>query len=223
MRTLTPTLTALALAAATSLSTLPAAAHPHVWIVSHSDVVFDDQGRITAINIEWEFDEFYSMTAVEGLDVNGNGTYEPEELQPLAAENISALKDFSYFTKVRSGSGDEGLGAVTEFHSTFKDSRLTLYFQVPLAAPLDPRKSKVDLRMYDPSFYIAIEYAAKDPVNAVGTAPDGCAVELRKPDADADDAASQSEDYFANLLATQDLGSIYAETVVVDCQGKRAS
>ena len=218
-----PTLAALTLVAATTLTIIPASAHPHVWISSHSDVVFDEQGQITAINIEWEFDEFYSMTAVEGLDANGNGTYEPEELQALAAENINALKDFSYFTKVRAGAEEAPLADVTEFHSTFKDSRLTLYFQVPLATPLDPRKDKVDYKVYDPSFFIAIEFAAKDPVSAVGTVPEGCAVEVRKPDADSDSAASQSEDFFANLLQTQDLGSIYSETVAVNCTGKRAS
>ena len=222
MRTKT-ILAALTIAAATTLQPVPAHAHPHVWIISHSDVVFDDKGQITAINIEWEFDEFYSMAAVEGLDANGNGTYEPEELHGLAGQNVEALKDFNYFTKIRAGSEDVPVSEVAEFHSTFKDSRLTLYFQVPLAVPLDPRKAAVDYKVYDPSFYIAIEYAAKNPVSAVGTVPEGCTVGVRKPEADRDDAASQSEDFFANLLQTQDLGAIYSETVGVDCTGKRAS
>lgn len=222
MRTRT-ILAALTIAAATTIQTTPAHAHPHVWIISHSDVVFDDKGQITAINIEWEFDEFYSMTAVEGLDTNGNGVYEPEELLPLAGENIKALKDFDYFTKISAGSETVPLSEVTEFHSTFKDSRMTLYFQVPLAVALDPRKIKVDYKVYDPSFYIAIEYASKDAVKAIGAIPKGCTVAVRAADADRDDAASLSEDFFANLLQTQDFGAIYAETVGVDCKSKRAS
>jgi len=216
-------LAALTIAAATTIQMTPAHAHPHVWIISHTDVVFDDKGQITAINVEWEFDEFYSMTAVEGLDTNGNGTYEPEELRPLASENIRALKDFSYFTKINAGSEEVPLSEVTEFHSTFKDSRMTLYFQVPLAVALDPRKTEVNYKVYDPSFYIAIEYASKDAVSAIGAIPKGCTVAVRKAEADRDDAASQSEDFFANLLQTQDFGAIYAETVGVDCTSKRAS
>ncbi len=143
--------------------------------------------------------------------------------RPSPVKNVKALKDFNYFTKIHAGSEEVPLSEVTEFHSTFKDSRLTLYFQVPLAVPLDPRKTKVDYKVYDPSFYIAIEYAAKDAVSAVGTVPEGCTVGVRKPEADRDDAASQSEEFFANLLQTQDLGAIYSETVDVDCTGKRAS
>ncbi|WP_374332566.1 DUF1007 family protein, partial [Aestuariivirga sp.] len=31
----------------------PAVAHPHVWIKMQSDIVFSDQGLITAVNVSW--------------------------------------------------------------------------------------------------------------------------------------------------------------------------
>jgi ABC-type uncharacterized transport system substrate-binding protein len=81
----------------------PALAHPHAWIETRSDVVFDDEGRIAAINVEWDFDQGYSEMAVEGLDENGDGFYSAGELHPLARENLIALKDYDYFVKARAG------------------------------------------------------------------------------------------------------------------------
>jgi ABC-type uncharacterized transport system substrate-binding protein len=81
----------------------PALSHPHAWIETRSDVVFDDDGRITAINVEWVFDQWYSELAVEGLDTNNDGYYSAGELHPLARENLIALKDYGYFVYARSG------------------------------------------------------------------------------------------------------------------------
>jgi ABC-type uncharacterized transport system substrate-binding protein len=45
-----------------------AAAHPHVWIEAKSDLVFDAQGRVVAIDHDWTLDEMYTEAAVDGLD-----------------------------------------------------------------------------------------------------------------------------------------------------------
>lgn len=204
------------------LQTGVAGAHPHVWISAHTDVVFDEQGMITAVDIQWEFDEFYSLTAVEGLDADGNGSYEASELRPLAEENITSLQEYGYFVVVRSGADKVALGTVTEFESTFRDGRLNLVFRVPLANAIDPKAAAFRYSTYDPSFYIAIELAAKNALGAIGTVPEGCTLKVLAPEADTDDAP-QSEQSFLDLLQTQDLGSIYAESISVDCAAKRAS
>ena len=61
---------------------LPAAAHPHVWIEMRSDVVFNGEGKITAVNVEWTFDDNYTQMALDGLDANGDGVYSQSELDP---------------------------------------------------------------------------------------------------------------------------------------------
>ena len=48
-----------------------AQAHPHVVIDMSSDVVFDDAGKISAINVTWIFDKNYTAMATDGLDVPG--------------------------------------------------------------------------------------------------------------------------------------------------------
>lgn len=213
---------ALALAVASLALAGPVQAHPHVWIYANSDVVLNEQGHLVAIDVIWEFDEFYSLTAVEGMDADGNGNYESSELQPLAAENIKALEDFAYFTEISSGGNIVKPAKVTEFQSTFKEGRLSMIFRIPLASPLDPKAAQVSYRMFDPSFFIAIEYQAKNPVAAMGELPEGCEVKVIAASAESD-AEPQSEEDFIDMLQNEGMGGMYAETATIDCSGKPAS
>lgn len=81
-----------AIAAAT-----PVAAHPHVWVQTRTQVVFEG-GALTALRYSWIFDEMYTTNAIEGLDTNKNGVLEPAELEELTKVNIEGLKEFDYFT-----------------------------------------------------------------------------------------------------------------------------
>ena len=41
--------------------------------------------------------------AIEGLDKNGDGKYDRQELSELAQVNIDGLKEFNYFTVAKLG------------------------------------------------------------------------------------------------------------------------
>jgi ABC-type uncharacterized transport system substrate-binding protein len=213
---------AVTLAVMISAISTPAWAHPHVWIVAYSDAVFDDSGRIVAINIEWEFDEFYSAVAVEGLDVNDNGRYDAEELRPLAQENLTSLSDYDYLTFVSVDGELAGFGQVSEFGSHFRNGLLTLHFQLPLTVPVDPTSQAISYRMYDESFYIAIDYANAEAVTAVGNIPADCAVDLVRAAANSEDAP-EAESFYESLVQSGSLGALYADTVSIACNGVSAS
>lgn len=90
-----------ALGAAAGLLTLAAApaasAHPHVWVAVESTIVYEN-GSITGLAQKWIFDDFYTASAVQGLDANNDGKYDRSELAELAQVNIEGLKEFDYFT-----------------------------------------------------------------------------------------------------------------------------
>ncbi len=198
----------------------PAAAHPHVWIENRSDLVFDDQGRITAINVEWRFDEMYSQVAVEGLDANGDGIYEATETQALAQENIEALKEYDYFVTATAAGEKIKFGDVTEYGNLFSNGVLTFYFQVPLATPVDPRISETKLAVFDPSYYIAIVLAEKDPIQIIGALPSPCQVAVTKSAAEADNF-QYTEDFW-NKEANEGMGNLFAQTVQIQCTPQTA-
>ncbi len=196
-----------------------AAAHPHVWIFAYSDAVFDENGQVIALNIEWEFDEFYSVVAIEGLDVNENGTYEDSELRPLATANLEALKEWDYFTKVAAGSEELTFGDISDYGSYVRNGVLTLHFILPLADPADPTEQTISYKMYDPTFYIAIDYANSDALASSGAIPDSCEMKLLEADADKDEE-TVVESYYESMLESGTIGAIYAQTAVIACNGE---
>ncbi len=199
-----------------------ASAHPHAWIETRSDVVFDDEGRIAAINVEWDFDPGYSEMAVDGLDENGDGFHSAGELHPLARENLIALKDYDYFIKARAGAAAVAYGEVTEYGIIYANGTLKMHFTVPLAEPLDPFAAEFVYRIYDPSFYIAIDFAENSPLALLGNAPEPCRIELRQPptgaeiEATRDMLAEKGQDW--QPPEEDDFGSMFARPAAVVCK-----
>ena len=209
------------LALAPGLST-PAAAHPHVWVQMRSDVVFNDAGLIAAMNVMWTFDAAYTQMALDGLDSNGDGVYSQDEIAPLAKENLKALKDYDYFTVMRFNGEKQPLGEVTEFGQIWSNNRLEMHFQVPLKTPLDPRKGEFMVKIYDPDFFVAIDYAKDEPVTVIGNMPAPCQL-LVKPlpsDAEIDKTRkmlfSKGRDWKPDN--NEDFGALFAQPVSIQCK-----
>lgn len=216
-----------AVALACAASAAPALAHPHAWIETRSDVVFDDEGRIAAINIEWDFDQGYSEMAVEGLDVNADGFHSAGELHPLARENLIALKDYDYFVKARFGSESVKYADVTEYGSIYSNGILKMHFTIPLATAIDPFAAEFVYRVYDPTFYIAIDFAEESPLALLGNAPEPCSIELRpaptgtEVDSTRDMLSEKDQDW--QPPEEEDFGSMFARPVAVVCKPKTAA
>ena len=210
------------LAVAAGLAAGPAHAHPHVVADMLSDVVFDDTGRIVAINVEWTFDNAYSELAVDGLDTDKDGLYSASELEPLVRENIAALKEYDYFVYAAVDGRKPAFGEVTEYGQILgDDNRLRMHFAVPLAEPVDPRAARFEYRIYDPDFYIAFDFLGDRPVEALGAIPAGCAVAVGAM------AFDQQVEETRQMLADKppdwqpeaptDFGSLFSRPVSVDC------
>lgn len=93
---------------------------------------------------------------------------------------------------------------------------LTLHFTLPAKTPLKHGSLKVDLSIYDPSFFIAFSFAETSPVALASSAPPGCKVAVKKPEQQ-EAAAQLSEDMF-NGDANVNFGVTYAETAEVICK-----
>src|SRR4051794_25222101 len=76
----------------------PALAHPHVWITARAEIVYREDGRLSAVRHVWTFDPAYSAYVTQGLGANGDGKPSPAELQELAKVNAESLAEFDYFT-----------------------------------------------------------------------------------------------------------------------------
>ena len=205
------------------LAVTPAAmAHPHVWVEMRSDVVFNDQGQISAVNLMWTFDDAYAQMALDGLDANGDGVYDPSELEPLTKENVESLKDYDYFTAVRFNGQKQPVGEVKEAGQIYSNDKLQLHLQVPLKTPVDPTKGEFVLKVYDPDFFIAFDYAKDEPVSVIGAMPKNCELVVKPVPTDAEIEQTRA------MLATkgpdwkpeneEDFGAIFAQPVTIQCK-----
>jgi ABC-type uncharacterized transport system substrate-binding protein len=199
-----------------------AQAHPHVWIEMQSDVVFTDDGLIKGVDLEWTFDDGYTQMALDGLDLDGDGLYSQDELAPLTKENIASLKDYEYFTVMRANGEQQKIGAVTDYGQIWSNNKLTLHFQVPLEKPIDPKKDEFVLKVYDPEFFIAIDYMQNDPVDVVGKIPESCKLVVKPvpTDAELDQTrtmlATKGKDWKPEV--SEDFGAMFAQAVSIACK-----
>jgi ABC-type uncharacterized transport system substrate-binding protein len=191
-----------------------AEAHPHVFIVMQTTVLYDN-GAFVGVRHKWTFDEYYTAMAIEGLDKNKDGVYDREELAELAKVNVDGLKEFAYFT-VSSLAGKElKLGEARDYWLEHKDGALSLYFTLPFASPVLTEAKGLSVSVFDPTYFIAFEFAKIDPAKLGEGAPKGCEAKVA--------AAGQQPGMKSALEALQAQLGAYAasiaKTVVVECGG----
>lgn len=149
-----------------------AMAHPHVFIDARSEIVFDEDGSMTAVRNIWQFDEAFTAFAIQGLDTDGDGQFTDDELAPLAKVNVESLEEFGFFTFLTVGGAYRDFAAPDEYWLEFYGGKLTLFFTLPLEAPAVVGPDTT-LEVFDPEYFVAFSFTEDIPVSLVG-APVGC-------------------------------------------------
>ena len=209
-RIIRATLAVLALAIAS-----PALAHPHVFVVVKSEILFDAQGRISGISQSWTFDDMYSSFVTTGASEDGKPVT-TEKLQPLAEQNVSDLAEFSYFTIVKVP-GQKIEFAKPQAISMREDEKklVTLTFTLPLKNPVKADKA-FNLQVYDPTYFVSFDFA-KDGVVMKG-APSGCSLSMSQPAPLGESESKRlNEAFFSGLSPGADFGIKLASRATVAC------
>ena len=201
---------------------LPAMAHPHLFATMQTALMMTPDDKVKGMRIRWNFDETYTNFALEGLDTNNNGTYEPEEIQPLTDENIKNLLESYYFTFAKQFGKEIAQAPVTVYGQAMENAKLTLWFELPFATPVDLKAGIFEVRVYDPDFYIAFDYIPEKPPQVEGKLPEGCGMDLKPLMSD------EEIDKTRTMLADKpmdwkpetptDFGAMFAQPIVVTCK-----
>jgi ABC-type uncharacterized transport system substrate-binding protein len=170
----------LAACAGAILATAAASAHPHVWVVTKSSVVYAPDGSVVGIRHAWTFDDMFSTFATQGLEQKKKGEFTREELQPLAQVNVESLKEFDFFTHGRMDGKKAQFAEPKDYHLEFdaKATALTLHFLLPLKTPA--KAKALTLEVFDPAYFVDFQFAEKDGAALIG-APKGCEFSVGKP------------------------------------------
>jgi ABC-type uncharacterized transport system substrate-binding protein len=193
-----------------------ARAHPHVWVTAKSELVYAADGALTGVRHAWAFDDMFSSFALQGIPHKRKGAYTREELAPLAQVNVTSLKEYGYFTRVRADGKKVPLSEPVDYWLDYTGSVLTLHFTLPLKAPVTAKSLMVEI--YDPTWFVDFTLAEKDPVALQGARPD-CKLEVQ-PATGFTVAQGQQlggETFFNSLSATGSFGAQFANKVFVKC------
>lgn len=198
------------------LAAAPALAHPHVWIVTRSQIIYDASGKITGIRYAWTFDEGFSTYLSQGLDTNKDGKLSREELSGLAKENVESLTDSNYFTVAKANGKPIEVAAPKDYWMESDGKQLTLYFILPLKTPAPARLFALDV--YDPNYFISFVMAETEDAVTLKDAPTGCSVSFRRPKPIEDkQKQAMSESFFNSLSASADYGAQFSSRAIAAC------
>ena len=193
-----------------------AQAHPHVFVTAKEQVLFDKNGKISAIRAAWTFDDMYSSFAIQGLG-DPDKLLTREQLAPLAKTNVDSLAEFGWFTVGKAGGKPVLFRDPIDYSlEETADKLVILRFTLPLKTPV-ATGSFFSLQVYDPTYFVDFEYDKTDPVTFVD-APNGCSVSVAKPrPLDNTDSQKLSEAFFSNMSPGFDFGIKLAARAIVAC------
>lgn len=206
------------LAGVFALLAAPVAAHPHVFIDTGIEVIFDAEGRAEALRITWTYDDLISLALLSdrGMDEDFDGVLTPAELATLNGFDMQWQPGVTGDTYALLGDAALNLSGPSDWTVSYADAKITTTHlrrfeaAVGMAAPLV-------VQVYDTSYYTAYTIVGEP----VLTGSDACAAEAYEPDREAADLIlQQSITEMAGGDAEGDfpaVGAAYAEEVRVTC------
>lgn len=149
------------LLAAACLTPPAAMAHPHVWVDYTVTGLFSGRS-LTALREEWLFDQDFSATLLHDIlgektsDRHAKAAFTAAEIRDLHDKAFENLKDYHYFHHVWIDGRAMAGGHVRDFTARRSGDRLVYAFTYDLARPVDPAKDKVEIGIWDDSYYVDV-------------------------------------------------------------------
>ncbi len=199
----------------------PALAHPHVFIDTALEIIFDDQGRASGLRISWTYDEYYSLVIAEekAIDPDYDGSATEAEAKPLAGFDMGWDADFPGDTYALMGDAELALSRPKDWTAGYAGGKITSTHLRMFDAPVKVAEVPLQIQVYDPTLYSGY-YLVGTP--ALTSAPVGCTTKVVLPDrAVADDILQAALDKLPTSMDVESefpaVGKAYAEEARVIC------
>jgi ABC-type uncharacterized transport system substrate-binding protein len=173
----------------------PAAAHPHVFVDNRVTFVFD-AGKVTALRLNWTFDDVFSGDLVNQFDPEGDGKFDALESKDVGEHVLPNLKQFHYFTYIWVDGKQLDQIDPADFVASLEGGIVTFQMKMPLPQPVDPRTQALAVEVYDREYFVAVDLAQSDPVALENAGDLPCGTTVR------DDVESA---YFGGVIMPQEI------------------
>ncbi|WP_407492194.1 DUF1007 family protein [Pseudooceanicola sp. MF1-13] len=198
--------------------TVPAVAHPHVFIDTALIVDVSEDGQMTSVEVVWAYDEFYSLLILQdmGLDEDADGELTEEELAQLQGWDMKWMEGYKGDLYLTDAAGqDIALSEPTPVTTKVLEGRIMSVHRRDLLAPTNI--ADISIRAYDPEFYTAYDLTGGVKLRGQDTT---CEPNITRPsegEAYAEAKALMSE-FPEDAQDVPLLGHLFAETVTFECQ-----
>jgi len=132
--------------------------HPHVFMDTGIEVAYNDRG-LSGFWIDWEFDKIFTASILMDFDRDHDRILSPEEVADIQANAFSNLANYNYFLYFRCCGNTYRPTAVKDFTAYMENERIHYRFFVPYSLPLGDGAAKINLAVYDDTYFCAISYA----------------------------------------------------------------
>lgn len=176
-----------------------AAAHPHEFVEAALTLRMDAQGRLVEIGVEWRYDPFTSMLILSDLGLDPTVTdLAPQDAPALQGFDQDWVEGYNGDLWPSLGGAPLDLAPMVPGPVEVRGGQVISRHARPLVRPVDPRAGDLNIRVYDPEFYVAYTIAVP-PVVEGG----GCRARVYGPDVEA--AQQILETALAELVDTADI------------------
>lgn len=194
-----------------------AMAHPHVWITMTQTILFTPDGQLAGVQHRWIFDEAYSAFAVQGVARETDGRIGAAALAPLAKSNTADLKEFNYFTTVKSDGKNQEFGEPKDYTFEYDGKQIVYNFTLPLKEPTKPGRTNV-IEITDPTYFVSFSFADVAEPASLSAPLKSCAVLAKRPPEDPQPIGQPlSEAMFSSLGANNTFGLQFASRIILAC------
>lgn len=138
-------------------------AHPHIFMDTRVEAAWDDQG-VAGFWITWKFDKVFTASILMDFDSDKDQQFDRSEIIDIENQAFSNLINYNYFVYIHSPNGAFRPSVVQEFSAFMEDGRVHYRFFVPHQIPIWEREVKVNVAVYDETFFCDIGYAERAPV-----------------------------------------------------------
>lgn len=130
--------------------------HPHVFITGNITLEFNSDG-FRGFLVNWSFDEFFSSMIANDYDKNRNGVFDRNEQAAIYNGAFINLKNFNYFTTIRTKNEPYLIKSVTRFKASLKNGKMGYSFFIPVKKDVN----EIIFSQYDNTYYTDINLSSK--------------------------------------------------------------
>lgn len=189
-------------------------AHPHSW-VDMTTTIEGTENTITGLAMNWTFDAMTSAYALDGEDLSSENRVETmRKLADSMINNVSGSHYYTYFdeNKIPIKFTLHQHGRLTQ-----KKGKLTLSFDLRLDKPQKITSSSLNLRVFEPSFYVDMAWENETSITLSKALSQQCRVEIITPHPTAKQMA-YAMSLPQDAAPDNALGQLFTQRAVVHCK-----